>query len=322
MGGKTALLPYILDRLPDDCDRYVEVFGGGGAVLFARQPVPFEIYNDYNGHLTNLMWIIKNRQEEFLDLVLRPVISTEDEHARLRLERLFISARDEYAINNMLFMAGENPKALFRQIKQLVANTNTETERDVRHTLSLLDRIMARTKQRDQNPDLWDAVITYEVIKLSYGNTCRSWRCGKVGMAGVEELIRQAAGRLENVGIENKDFRDLIPLYDRLNTLFYLDPPYYTTEDTYSHVDRFDEQAHLDLHDLALHMEGRCLLSYNGCDFIRDLYSESKFYQYEFVRSNNLKQRYDAGSLFPEMLIANYNMDEVIANKREQLTLF
>ncbi|WP_457790698.1 hypothetical protein [Anaeromassilibacillus sp. SJQ-5] len=35
--------------MPDDADRYVEVFGGGGAVLFARRPVPFEIYNDYNG---------------------------------------------------------------------------------------------------------------------------------------------------------------------------------------------------------------------------------------------------------------------------------
>lgn len=290
--------------------------------MFARQPVPFEIYNDYNGHLTNLMWQIKNRQEEFLDLVLRPVINTDDEHARLRLERLFISARDEYAINNMLFLAGDNPKKLFQQIEKLMRDTDAKAERDVRHTLSLLDKILTQSKRRAQDPDLWDAVITYEVIKLSYGNTCRSWRCGKVGMAGVEELIRQAAGRLENVGIENKDFRDLIPLYDRLNTLFYLDPPYYTTEDTYSHVDRFDEQAHLDLHDLALHMEGRCLLSYNGCDFIRDLYSESKFYQYEFVRSNNLKQRYDAGSLFSEMLIANYNMDEVIANKREQLTLF
>lgn len=78
----------------------------------------------------------------------------------------------------------------------------------------------------------------------------------------------------------------------------------------------------MDLHDLALHMAGRCLISYNGCDFIRDLYKEPCFYQYEFTRSNNLMQRYDAGSLFPEILIANYDMDKVAAGKPNQLTLF
>lgn len=321
VGGKTALLPYILDRLPDDCDRYVEVFGGSGAVLFARQPASFEIYNDYNGHLTNLMWQIKNRQEEFLDLVLRPVINTDDEHARLQLERLFVSARDEFLINNMLYMAGDDPEALFSRIKKLVLLTQN-TQRDMRHTLSLLDKILYQAKRRAQDPDLWDAVITYEVIKLSYGNSCDTWCCKQVGVTGVEKIIKNAARRLEHVGIENKDFRQLIPLYDRPNALMYLDPPYYKAEDFYLHAGQFNEQSHRDLHDLALHMGGRCLLSYNGCDFIRELYSESKFYKYEFTRPNNLKLRYDAGSQFSEILIANYNMDEVIANKREQLTLF
>lgn len=79
--------------MPDDADRYVEVFGGGGAVLFARRPVPFEIYNDYNGHLANLMWQIKNNQEYFLNLVLRPCDNTGiPDRIRLRLDRLFISA--------------------------------------------------------------------------------------------------------------------------------------------------------------------------------------------------------------------------------------
>ena len=135
-----------------------------------------------------------------------------------------------------------------------------------------------------QDPDLWDAVITYEVIKLSYGNSCDTWCCKQVGVTGVEKIIKNAARRLEHVGIENKDFRQLIPLYDRPNALMYLDPPYYKAEDFYLHAGQFNEQSHRDLHDLALHMEGRCLLSYNGCDFIRELYSESKFYKYEFTR--------------------------------------
>ena len=307
--------------MPDDADRYVEVFGGGGAVLFARRPVPFEIYNDYNGHLANLMWQIKNNQEYFLNLVLHPYDNTGNPNRiRLRLDRLFISARDEYVINNAVFQAGDDPEILFRQIRQLVQQA--ETEREIRHTLGLLDKLLTKAKQRAMDPALWDAVLFYQVIKLSYGNACHSWRCGKVGVEGVESLIRQASHRLENVGIENKDFRDIISQYDRPSALFYLDPPYYTSENTYDNVKRFREPDHKDLHDLALHMAGRCLISYNGCDFIRDLYKEPCFYQYEFTRSNNLMQRYDAGSQFPEILIANYDMDKVAAGKPNQLTLF
>lgn len=321
MGGKTALLPLILDRMPDDCDRYVEVFGGSGAVLFARPPVPFEIYNDYNGHLANMMWQIKNNHEYFLNLVLRPYDNTnEPDRIRLRLNRLLHSGRDEYLINNVAFLAGDDPEKLFRQIKRLVEQP--ESDREIRHTLSLLDKILTKVKQREMDPALWDAVLFYETIKLSYGNTCRSWRCGKVGVDNVEALIQQASRRLENVGIENKDFRDIIPQYDRPTALFYLDPPYYTSESTYDHVRRFTEQDHLSLHQLALEMEGRCLISYNGCDFIRRLYSEEIFRRYEFTRSNNLMQRYDAGSLFPELLISNYDMEQVAAGKTKQITLF
>ena len=46
-GGKKALANEIAIRFPDDYTRYVEVFGGGGWVLFHKPPRnDFEVYND------------------------------------------------------------------------------------------------------------------------------------------------------------------------------------------------------------------------------------------------------------------------------------
>ena len=55
VGGKKALREVILDRFPAEYKRYVEVFGGGGWVLFYKPPgSDFEVFNDYNRNLVNL----------------------------------------------------------------------------------------------------------------------------------------------------------------------------------------------------------------------------------------------------------------------------
>lgn len=52
VGGKKALRDQILSRFPLDYKRYIEVFGGGGWVLFHKPPgKDFEVYNDFNGNL-------------------------------------------------------------------------------------------------------------------------------------------------------------------------------------------------------------------------------------------------------------------------------
>ena len=48
---------------PAKFDRYIEVFGGGGWVLFGKPPDGkcMEVYNDYNSNLANLFYCVKNR---------------------------------------------------------------------------------------------------------------------------------------------------------------------------------------------------------------------------------------------------------------------
>ena len=49
VGGKKALRDLIYLRMPTHYDRYIEVFGGGGWVLFGKPPDKcMEVYNDFN----------------------------------------------------------------------------------------------------------------------------------------------------------------------------------------------------------------------------------------------------------------------------------
>ncbi len=66
VGGKRSLKDAILSRFPHDYERYIEVFGGGGAILFAKPITKFEVYNDFNNNLTNLFNVVKNKPMEFL----------------------------------------------------------------------------------------------------------------------------------------------------------------------------------------------------------------------------------------------------------------
>ncbi len=53
IGGKRRLVDLLLSRFPaHKC--YVEVFAGGAAVFFARNPADVEVLNDVNGDLVNL----------------------------------------------------------------------------------------------------------------------------------------------------------------------------------------------------------------------------------------------------------------------------
>ncbi|MFV0529494.1 MAG: DNA adenine methylase [Lachnospiraceae bacterium] len=64
IGGKKLLKKKIIEQFPEQFDRYIEVFGGAGWVLFdAEQHAPMEVYNDINGDLVNLFRCVKYHPE-------------------------------------------------------------------------------------------------------------------------------------------------------------------------------------------------------------------------------------------------------------------
>lgn len=62
IGGKRLLRNKIIDQFPnvEEYDRYIEVFGGAGWVLFAKEKhASLEVFNDINGDLINLYRCVK-----------------------------------------------------------------------------------------------------------------------------------------------------------------------------------------------------------------------------------------------------------------------
>lgn len=85
IGGKKALRELIVSLFPIYYERYIEVFGGGGWVLFHKPPGnDFEVYNDFNGLLVNLYRCVREKPEELME-ALRFVLN--GYYAQLDLER-------------------------------------------------------------------------------------------------------------------------------------------------------------------------------------------------------------------------------------------
>jgi len=67
VGGKKILRDEILSRFPFEYKRYIEVFGGGGWVLFRKLPRnDFEVYNDFNPNLVNLFQCVRDKADELI----------------------------------------------------------------------------------------------------------------------------------------------------------------------------------------------------------------------------------------------------------------
>lgn len=69
-GGKQYLLDELLKRIPPHLS-YVEVFGGSGGLLFAKEPAKMEVYNDIDSKLVNLYRVLQDKtmHEELLQLL-------------------------------------------------------------------------------------------------------------------------------------------------------------------------------------------------------------------------------------------------------------
>ena len=62
-GGKWAIAPWILSFIPPH-KIYVELFGGGGAILLKKARCYAEIYNDLDSEIVNLFQVVRDRGEE------------------------------------------------------------------------------------------------------------------------------------------------------------------------------------------------------------------------------------------------------------------
>lgn len=145
--------------------------------------------------------------------------------------------------------------------------------------------------------DIQRAARYFMKIRLSFGSRGRQFGCNVKPIQKSADYLSTVCERLKNVVIEHKDYEDLIKVYDRPTTFFYLDPPYYGTEDMYDVT--FEKEDHLKLKKRLNVIKGMFLLSYNDDPFIRELYKEFKI---EAISRNNNMSKGE----YKELLISNY----------------
>ena len=166
--------------------------------------------------------------------------------------------------------------------------------------------------------DVRRAAMFLKLLRYSYSSGGKSYASQPFDIRKLFDLIQELEGRMANVVVENQDFETLIKHYDRPDSFFYADPPYFSTEDMYD-VD-FGWDDHVRLRDTLKNIKGKFLLSYNDCPEIRELYKG--FSMLDFSRVHSMAQRYDAGKEFNELLIGNYDLYEREKGKPRQLNIF
>ena len=114
--------------------------------------------------------------------------------------------------------------------------------------------------------DIQRAARYFYLIKMSFGCKKDSFATRPKNISRSLERFAEIQERLSGVIIENRNFEQLIKVYDSTDTLFYLDPPYHKTERYYNNDKVFDEEDHRRLKTVLDNIKGRFILSYNDDD--------------------------------------------------------
>ena len=203
VGGKGKLLWIINKLMPDHYKRFIDVFGGSGTVTISRpiQRGCMEVYNDYNGNLTNLFCCVKNRTMALL----------------AELGFLPLNTRDDFNVLYKFFSKDEITDDYLQEEMDLTEVYLKPPDAEAIRTLML---------ERAPRGDIRRAADYFKLVRYSFSGGAKSFGGKPCDIRRFFHLIWECSRRLANVVIENKDFEELIRQYDRKNAVLYCDPPY------------------------------------------------------------------------------------------------
>ncbi|MCP4699724.1 MAG: DNA adenine methylase [Gammaproteobacteria bacterium] len=155
--------------------------------------------------------------------------------------------------------------------------------------------------------DIQRAVRFYFLLKSGYGARIKSptfsvsvSKPSNLNLMRIEQDLSNAHLRLSRVYIENLPFQKFVRRYDKPDTFFYLDPPYFGYENYYGDG-IFDQNDFIILRDLMNEIKGKACLSINDVPEIREWFSDFNI--------NEVQTKYSTGKKSKkakELLILNY----------------
>ena len=245
-------------------------------MLLGHEPVRFEVYNDVDGELVNCFRVIRNRPAELL----------------LELGHLPLNSREEF----MEWLHFQNPgcdpeihlKTQEEIVDHLLRKEWAEAMKEALH-------------KRTDFPEVRRASNYLKRVRHSYSSSGRSFACQPFDIRSLFDQIWEMSLRLANVIIERQSFEVLIPHYDREDSFFYGDPPYFNSE--YVYDAEFGWEQHVLLRDTLAQCKGKWLISQVDCPEIRSLFKDYEIL--DFKRIHPMVQKYTPGKQFGELLIVN-----------------
>lgn len=124
--------------------------------------------------------------------------------------------------------------------------------------------------------DIQRAARFYYLQKLSFGAKATGRTFGtsatgktKLNILRMEETLSDAWVRLQRVTIEHLNWHECIRRYDRAETLFYLDPPYWQTQ---GYGVPFGMDQYVQMAELARTIQGKVIISVNDHPDMREVF--------------------------------------------------
>lgn len=278
IGGKSRIGKWIVNYYPQDMETYVEVFGGMYWTFFNMDMEKYPnlkniVYNDYNPLNYNFFQCLKH-PEELLKYV-----------EEIPCQQKGVSDTPlEY-------------KELFQQFqKEIFSHTFRVKVPDYEVAAKyayILTQVFSGSKPETSN---------YIDLKGKYKSKYLTFRDKLKNEKWVEKFKKI------NI-VRNKDFEDCIKEFDSDTTYFYLDPPYWKTENYYSNHD-FDRNDHERLANALKGIKGKFSLSYYDFDLLHDWLPEDEYVweKKEFAKAAAASKG-KTQNKGTELLIMNYEVE-------------
>lgn len=274
-GGKSREIPRFLQYMPDDFNRYIEPFFGGGAVYFYLEP-DNAILNDLNERLMTFYMQLKNQYP-----LMRQQLD--------EIQRVY-----------------EQNQAAYRELKakspdKRVPNANEELYYHMRGLFN--------------HPDdtYLDGVLYFFINKTAYSGMIRYNSNGEYNVPfgrypnfNARLITQQHHNLLQGAELANLDYKQIFNMAQEDDFIF-LDPPYDCVFNDYGNVDMmngFDETEHRRLAADFRNLPCRALMVIGKTPLTEELYGEYIFDEYYKNYAVNIRNRFKNDKM--HIIVKNY----------------
>lgn len=262
-GGKSKEIPYFLQYIPQDYDRYIESFFGGGALYFYLEPKR-AIINDINERLMNFY------------------IQLRDNYPAMRVQLDELQKRYE-----------EN-QAQFKKLKmqhpdERIPNANEDLYYHIRDLFNRPDG------------SYLDSVIYFFINKTAYSGMIRYNAKGEYNVPfgrypnlNTKLITQQHSELLQGAELHNRDYSDIFAMAGA-NDFIFLDPPYDCVFNDYGNIEMangFDETEHRRLATDFRNLPCRALMIIGKTPLTEELYGEFIADEYHKSYAVNIRNRF------------------------------